>query len=303
MNGEVEEPGPATHLTPAARQLLHLPDAERIARIRADRWVDTPRAVLALGKLADLLDSPPRARMPNVLIWGDSGMGKTMIAEKFLRDHPPSFDATAGVRRTPVLAIDMPAIPDPKWLFAQILQALDAPLPGGGRIDLATLAPRTIRLMQMIGVRLLVIDEVHNLLVGPYRSQRAMLNVIRQLANELRVPLVCLGTREAREALLSDPQLVRRFEGFELPRWQRGEEFYGLVNTLLRILPLRRPSRLGTKGFDQVLVRADGITANIFTLMTTLAVAAIRSGQEEITAADIRRSGALAAPLDANPSS
>jgi len=121
--------------------------------------------------------------------------------------------------------------------------------------------------------------------------------------NELRVPLVCLGTREAREALLSDPQLVRRFEGFELPRWQRGEEFYGLVNTLLRTLPLRRPSRLGTKGFDQVLVRADGITANIFTLMTTLAVAAIRSGQEEITAADIRRSGALAAPLDANPSS
>ena len=185
MNGEVEEPGPATHLTPAARQLLHLPDAERIARIRADRWVDTPRAVLALGKLADLLDSPPRARMPNVLIWGDSGMGKTMIAEKFLRDHPPIFDATAGVRRTPVLAIDMPAIPDPKWLFAQILQALDAPLPGGGRIDLATLAPRTIRLMQMIGVRLLVIDEVHNLLVGPHRSQRAMLNVIRQLANEL----------------------------------------------------------------------------------------------------------------------
>ena len=110
MNGEVEGPGPATHLTPAARQLLHLPDAERIARIRADRWVDTPRAVLALGKLAELLDSPPRARMPNLLIWGDSGMGKTMIAEKFLRDHAPSFDATAGVRRTPVLAIEMPAL-------------------------------------------------------------------------------------------------------------------------------------------------------------------------------------------------
>ena len=59
----------------------------------------------------------------------------------------------------------------------------------------------------MIGVRMLVIDELHNLLAGPYRSQRAMLNVIRQLANELRISLVCLGTREAREVLLSDPRL------------------------------------------------------------------------------------------------
>jgi hypothetical protein len=102
----------------------------------------------------------------------------------------------------------------------------------------------SIRLLQMVGVRLLVIDELHNLLAGPHRVQRAVLNVIRQMANELRAPLLCLGTRVAREALLSDPQLVRRFESFELPRWQRGEEFYGLLNTLLRTLPLRKPSRL-----------------------------------------------------------
>ncbi len=66
--------------------------------------MDTPRAVLALGKLADLLDSPLQTRMPNPLIWGDSRMGKTMIAEKFLHDHAPSFNA-AGMRRTPLLAL------------------------------------------------------------------------------------------------------------------------------------------------------------------------------------------------------
>lgn len=290
----------AEHLSPTVQPLLALSATERIARIRTDRWVGYPRAALALRKLDDLLAYPQRARMPNLLIWGDSGMGKTMIAEKHLRDHPPGFDAAAGIRRTPVLGIDMPAVPDPKWLFLQILKALDAPLPTGGRIDIAVLAPRTIRLMQMIGVRMLVIDEVHNLLVGPHRTQRAMLNLIRQMANELRIPIVCLGTREGREALLSDPQLVRRFEGFELARWQRGEEFYGLVNTLLRALPLRKPSRLGTRAFDQVLARADGITSNIFTLLTELAVAAIRSGQEEITAADIQGSPEiLARPLDA----
>lgn len=39
-------------------------------------------------------------------------------------------------------------------------------------------------------VRLLVIDEIHSLLAGTYREQRILLNSIRFLANDLRLPLV-----------------------------------------------------------------------------------------------------------------
>jgi hypothetical protein len=35
--------------------------------------------------------------MPSIAIYGDRGMGKkTMIMEKFHRDHPPLFDGEAG---------------------------------------------------------------------------------------------------------------------------------------------------------------------------------------------------------------
>ena len=43
--------------------------------------------------------------MPSIAIYGDSGMGKTMIMKKFRREHPPLFDGEAGVERTRVLAL------------------------------------------------------------------------------------------------------------------------------------------------------------------------------------------------------
>jgi hypothetical protein len=40
----------------------------------------------------ELRRHPRSTRMPSVAIYGDSGMGKTMIMEKFRLDHPADFD-------------------------------------------------------------------------------------------------------------------------------------------------------------------------------------------------------------------
>jgi hypothetical protein len=64
---------------------------------------------------------------------------------------------------------------------------------------------------------MLIVDEVHSILAGTFREQRIFLNAIRFLANELRIPLVCAGTHEAKQALMTDQQLADRFEAFELP--------------------------------------------------------------------------------------
>jgi hypothetical protein len=288
------------HLNPKLHHLLELSDTDRIARIRSDCWLAYPRGTAALQRLADLVTYPKCSRMPSMLIWGESGMGKTMIAKTHLSNHPPIFDDTSGIRRTPVLSIEMPSTPDPKWLFTAILQALGAPLlTRDTRIDLAVLAPRTYDLMEQVGLRMLMIDELHNLLVGSNRIQRTMLNQIRQISNQLEISIVCLGTQEAREALMSDPQLVRRFDSFELKRWKRGEEFYALMNTMLFMLPLRKRSMLGSKSYDLILARTGAITSNIFRLLAGLAVEAIRSGREQITAADIQKSDLIPISLDA----
>ncbi len=117
------------HFDPAVRGLADLPGQERIERIRADLWIDYPRAREALARLDELLLFPKRARMPNLLIFGASGMGKTMIIEKFARAHPPVLDPVTGIRVRPVIAVRMIPSPDEGRFYHRLLAVIGAPPP------------------------------------------------------------------------------------------------------------------------------------------------------------------------------
>jgi type II secretory pathway predicted ATPase ExeA len=270
-----------SHLFPSSRSIAALSADERIRRIRADRWINYPRAEQALQKLEALLAFPQRARMPNLLIVGASGMGKTMIVEKFARDHPSNFDAVTGRMHMPVIVVQMVPGPDEARFYKRLLAAIGAPEPP--RATLSVIESLTLRLLSEIRPGLLVIDEVHSLQAGTVREQTRFLNMLRFLSNELRIPLVCVGTQQARNALRTDDQLVRRFEAFALPPWQNDGDFGGLVGSLQRTLPLRRPSEIADATLKRLIEVTGGITAGIFSLMSMLAIAAIESGEERIT--------------------
>ncbi|AMD56963.1 transposase [Agrobacterium tumefaciens] len=270
------------HLLPAYRQYAEMGIEERIAWIRADRWLEKADARAALARLEDLLTYPPRDRMPCLLLYGDTGMGKTKIIRKFLRDHQPVFDRGTGVTSMPVVAMQMPAEPVERDVYGELLNALSAPGPSGDATYRLKTTCRT--LMRRIGVRMLIIDEIHAMLTGTYRQQRVFLNVIRFLANDLKVPLICAGNDLARQALLTDPQLAERFEAFHLKRWSNTPQLAQLLASLGSILPLREPSQLGTAALRRkVLDITDGVTVRIFRLIETVAVEAVRNGKEAIT--------------------
>ena len=273
------------HLYPVARRLAALGPDERIHRIRADRWISYPRAEAALARLETLMSFPKRARMPNLLLVGDSGMGKTMIIEKFARDHPASFDETTGRLHMPVVAVQMVSGPDESRFYRRILAAIGAPEPP--RATLGVLESLALRLLTELRPGLLVIDEIHSLQAGTIREQARFLDMLRFLGNELRVPLVCVGTAQARNALRTDDQLVRRFDAFALPPWRDGEDFTGLMSTLTRSLPLRRESQIDEKAVARIIRVTGGITSGIFSIISQLAIAAIESGEERIASRDV----------------
>jgi len=99
------------HLQPAFRHYAMLSSEERASWIRQDRWIGYPRADQILKRLQELLSYPPRDRMPCLLLFGATGMGKTRIVQKFLRDNRSSFDEITGTTRVPVAAIQMPPTP------------------------------------------------------------------------------------------------------------------------------------------------------------------------------------------------
>ncbi len=94
------------HLHPAAREIARLPAPERLRYARADRWIGYMRATEALSRLEALFTWPSRQRMPNLLLTGPTNNGKSMLIEKFRRNHPP----VSGPDREeiPVLVVQMP---------------------------------------------------------------------------------------------------------------------------------------------------------------------------------------------------
>lgn len=184
-------------------------------------------------------------------IYGESGMGKTMIMERFRDRHPPSFSPLTGRLRTPVLAMEMTSRPGERRFYPEPLTLLGAPQ--RPRTDITQMEQAALRIMEAIGVQVLVIDEVHNTLAGTYREQRIVLNTLRFLSNRLQISLVCFGVNDAREDTGGDVQLARRFDQFTLSRWAANEQFEMLVALVLRNTPLRHSSVLTAKSLRRIL--------------------------------------------------
>jgi hypothetical protein len=219
--------------------------------------------------------------MPSLVIYGTTGMGKTRIVQKFLRDHRSRFDAARGKTRLPVVAIQMPPAPVPRALYEEILIGMGGVF--SQRSSASTLRHRIRILAHQLEVRMLVIDEIHAILGGTFREQRIILDALRLLANDLRVPLVCVGTHEANQALMTDQQLADRFEAIELAAWENDQAFHQLLASFESILPLRQPSEFRDPQVHQrILGLTEGVLVRICRLIERAAIEAIHSGSERI---------------------
>ena len=255
-------------------------DVERIARIRSDRWIAYPRALQALERLHELFEYPRRLRMPNLLIIGPTNNGKSMIAEKFRRDLFGAPAQTAAASQ-PVLIVQMPASPDVRTVMGALLGAIG--LTPFSSQNLAGREYTLVKALRTSGVRMIIIDELHNMPAAHARQQHQLLNLLHWLGNELQVPQVCIGTRDAYLALRTDDQLENRFEPFVLSPWSHGPEFSALLTSFEQALQLEQSSDLGAPSLSAViLLKTDGIIGEVATLLARAAVHAIRTGVERI---------------------
>ena len=120
-------------------------------------------------------------------------------------------------------------------------------------------------------------------MAGSARDQRASLNLLKYLANELQCSVVALGTQDARTAMQSDPQISSRFRPLEFPRWREGEPLQRFLLAFERLLPLRQPSRLAERSASRLILdRSGGITGNIAEILVQAAQLAIRLEKEHI---------------------
>jgi hypothetical protein len=173
-----------------------------------------------------------------------------------------------------VQAPNGPRIPP---LLASILQALGRE--PSRRHTIAQLRSETYRAMQDVGLRLLLIDDLHNISgsgTGP------ILVDLRTMGSVTGVSLGCFATKDIAPVFRRDEQLANRFELLTLPRWQFEDiEYAKLLITFAQHMPLHRPSHLTEPGLAQlILATAGGLIGGIASLLRQAAVEAIRNGHE-----------------------
>lgn len=271
------------HLHPAIREMALADNDVRLQAIRLKRWVTHDPASRVLACLTETFEQPKSDRMENLLLIAESGMGKTMLLQKFRRDKAQSLDRASGILPKPVVLALMPDVPSEEAFFLQILKAIDAPVHLTVRRSHLSLRETTFRILRELQTRMLMIDEINSLLVGSARQQRHFLQLLRFLSNELQVAIVCAGIPEARFALRSDPQLRSRVAEIALEPWNAGPEFQSFVNLFVQGLPLRQPSPVdGTKIRRLLVERSGGITLSICRALERAGAAAIHNGNERI---------------------
>jgi chromosomal replication initiation ATPase DnaA len=267
------------HLNSSTAQALDLPDEIRMELADHTRWVGYTQAQKILKKLDYLFTCTPSHRPPCLLLVGDTGNGKSALLERYCQSHPNYEQPEDGRLLRPVLYVQAPHKTEEKAFYSGILEALGAPYPANEHI--INRQWRVIHLLRAVKVRVLVIDEIHNILSGTQKTHRDFLAVLRFLTNELRIPLVGAGIRTAQNAVGYDPQLDSRFEKVYLPHWQMGTEYLRLLASFERMLPLKLPSNLTQDSIAQELMnRSKGNLAKLTMLLRRATMTAIENKVE-----------------------
>lgn len=275
-------PGRAgAHLAPEVRDVLDLPKADRIAFAQSGSWIDHTAVVRARAALEDLLVRPRVERMPCLLVAAASGNGKSSLLRTFAAAHAPHLGADDRAVM-PVVLMEMPEKPTDGLFWSDLLDALN--VAHRPTAPVAANRDQALRVLEVIRCRMLVIDEVHNILqVGP-AQQRQMLALIKTLSNRLMVPVVTAGTQDAIRTMQTDKQLEDRFSVLGLPRWRLNEDYRRLLMSMEARLPLRHPSGLdGRELATAIFDRSNRTIGSISRIAAAAAVAAIRDGTERIT--------------------
>lgn len=276
--------GMSDHLFDHVRPILDLGDDERVAYMRAPRWIGYQIAKDTQQRLADLLARPVSLRTQGLMLIGPYANGKTMIAERFAVEH---------LRASPNQRVWIVQTREGAGLghfYASILQAFHAP--GGDIWNVSRKAEQLDHLLESIKPRVLIFDEFHNALRGRSRDVEGVFAFLRRIGRQYDISPVLIGEVAIYDFVNATSEMATRFDLVAIPRWQYDESYLTLLDSLEAALPLAKASDLSDETLAQrIFSLSEGLIGEIVSVVTKAAVAALRSGTERITKTGIDELG------------
>lgn len=293
------------NMTPKTREVLERSDEERIAYIIQEYWIDYPVANRILEKMEDVFNyGYGQTRTISILLVGSSNNGKTTLLKEFVKMHPPYdyniekapeeisddfFDEYTGVG-IPVIYTIAPTEPSENRLYSIILEQLNVPYKVRDTTDSKAALVR--HYLKALNTRILIIDEIHNILNGSTARQRQTMSAIRDLSSKLKMPVILSGVKEALRAVNTEDQISSRYRPEYLTKWKKDQDYVNLLATVVKRLPLKkRSSIVNPESAVEIFDMSGGYIGEIVNLIKAAAIYAIKSGSEQITMKEIHECG------------
>ena len=142
---------------------------------------------------------------------------------------------------------------------------------------------RMLDVLEAIQTKVLIIDELHNMLAGSSVKQQNFLNMLKHISNKLQISIVGCGTPDLIRAISIDPQVQNRFIPEILPNWQYGTEYRKLLASYESIIPLTEPSNLSESKLSMKLIAlTNGLIGELSNCLIAATTYCIQKGVNKI---------------------
>lgn len=255
-------------------------DTARIYRALTDTWINYPLAVEILTIVNRMITRAKMIRPQCLLVVGNPQTGKSSIKVRIENLYPDKIDGAGKIER-PVISIVMPGESDVRAVANNLLNSLGLP-EHTGRPD--HVLRNLYKNLHEYKVKAILIDELHHISHIPYKRQRIILDVLKNITTITQIPIIAFGIEEAGDMLSSDIQLHSRFTTINLRDWGQDDDTRRLLSSIESTLPLKEPSNLVKAEMAYtILEKTNGTIGELVRLCQELAVVAIASGNESIT--------------------
>lgn len=254
---------------------------KRIHFIQEDKWINYSRALQILKRVERMSKAPKVLRPQSLLIRGDSQNGKSSLKEHISQLYK-EYQCREGEQRKRIVSIEVPSDVSVKSFINTLLVAVNATEFVTNKAD--SVMRSLLRHLESERIGFIMMDEIHHVGRAQPRQLRILLDTIKSVTSQAKIPIVAFGIMSASVILSKDPQLNSRFTKMDLPVWDKDVEFKRLLASFESLLPLQKPSKLiEDKLAYQILTRTNGTIGEISRLLQELAIVAIETGKEMIT--------------------
>lgn len=246
-----------------------------------EEWVGYGRARYVLETLKSLLEREPSMRPQNIVLYGDTNNGKTMLAQTFRDKTNKKYRDEGGKSDEKlVLYAQTPPEGDIRTLLWLILRELDVIAPVNGSVSkhLAQL----LHVIPKARTKMIILDEVHNVLAASRNRQETFLQTLKFFSNELRIPIICIGTVEVLRAIQTNQQNGNRFESMQLSRWNYGKGFIAFAGRLAQSMGIDHKEFFRDAKFTASLHRmSEGLTGELRRILAIAICKAQEDGKNQ----------------------